>query len=111
MNNTKELNIDKAVFILFLILGMLLLYPKSQKDLNTALYNSYNSTIFTNVIVGGDVIVVEPEIAKPIAFPKPIRIPASNPVITNSITNRITNTNQITNTNIIRTNNLINTNI
>ena len=106
MNNTKELNLDKAVFILFLILGMLLLYPKGQKDLNTALHNSYNSTIFTNIIVGGDVIVIEPEIKKAVAFPKPVRITVSNPVTTNSVTN--TNSYR---TNNVRTNTLNITNI
>lgn len=31
MNNIKELNIDKTIFILFLILGMSLLYPKPKR--------------------------------------------------------------------------------
>lgn len=106
MNNTKELNIDKATFILFLILGMILLYPKNQKNLNTALHNSYNSTIFTNVIVGGNIIVIEPEIEKAVAFPKPARITVSNPVTTNSATN--TNSYR---TNNVRTNTLNITNI
>jgi hypothetical protein len=84
MNNTKESNIDKTVFILFLILGMLVLSPISPKNLNTSLHNSYN-------------------FANPIAFPKPkpIRSRVSNPVVTNGVTN----------TNRFRTNSLNITNI
>jgi hypothetical protein len=111
MNNTKELNVDKAVFILFLILGMFLLYPISPENLNTALHNSYNSTIFTNVIVGGDIIVIEPEIEKAVAFPKPVRITVSNPVMTNSVTNTNSYRTNSVKTNNVRTNTLNITNI
>ena len=64
MNNIKELNMDKAVFILFLILGMSLLYPKPKRPAfvkpeliqNTSKYrtnaitntNSYRSNNITN---------------------------------------------------------------
>lgn len=105
MNAEPKPFFDIFTIILTIFLGIIILYPKNTQNLNQSLYGitSYKmseSKIFTNIVIGGD-IIVQPEVDtfKP-AFPYPREKRQTNIPATNSITN----------TNIFKTNNLINTN-
>lgn len=104
MNLQKEINFDKIIFIVFLFCGAMILLPNN-KNLNTFTYNNSNTRIFTNVVIGGDiigsptVITSVPTAVKPISIPKPT-----------NLTTNIKTTNSITNTNTFKTNSIINTN-
>lgn len=102
--NLSKLDIIEGHFIALAaaILGLFIFYPDSGAKIgNSAL----STRIFTNIVVGGDII--EPEILTPRpAVPAPIvaPIPSITPVPAPSITNFSTNypaTNSVTNTNNI----------
>jgi hypothetical protein len=107
--NLLKLDVIEAYFLALAtaILGFFLFYPDSGVKIGNSVLSS---RIFTNIVVGGDII--EPEIATPGPFiPAPIvmppivapipsitPIPAPTPSVTNSSTN-FPATNSVINTN------------
>jgi hypothetical protein len=108
MISILKLPTDAIIFaIIGLILSFILLWPASYKAENLPNY-LFNARIFTNIVVGGDVInppIVTPvdEPINPIVAPIPVITSTPSQVIpTNVATNFSTNfpvTNSVTNTN------------
>jgi hypothetical protein len=92
--NTKIIKsqIQPVIFILFVLFGLIIFYPSNSRIFNSTLPIIYNNKIFTNIVVGGDVIIAQPVIApQPVARPTPMPTPIIQP--TNSSTNVIKITN------------------
>lgn len=104
MISILKLPTDTLIFaIIGLVLSFILLWPTSYKP--EALPNyAFNTRIFTNIVVGGDIInppIVTPidEPINPIVAPIPAITPAPPQVIPTNFTTNFPVTNSVTNTN------------